>query len=252
MHDLTAYFLTTDRLHAEESLASLRAQGLPNQVRVVRNVRPLHRALLATLECTTPYCVILDDDIILEPGVIAELLVEFQCLRESSPNMFRLSARIYSEAKRRFGKGGLKMFHTASLKKVGWHDEPHVAYAQQQAADRLGLTSAKCPIDAGVQKAGSDLDLYKKFLWMALRAQAGQLRTESLDKLKKRARVNDERHWWIACLGTADAIDLGAVAGSKHEDLRGARVASTDLDDLSTEQIKRLIAAHQPTRTVNK
>lgn len=244
MNQLTAYFLTTDRRHADESLASLRAQEIPRDVVIIRNVRPLATAHLPTLDCETEFCLILDDDVLLKPGVVRELVDEFRRRREGEPRGFKLNARIFCEAKQRFGKGGLKLFHTASLREIGWPDAPHVSFAQREIADRLGFVSLKCPIEAGVQKKGSDVDLYKKYLWIELRARAGQLRADDLDELVRRGRKSGDRQWWIAALGTIDARALEIDPTSKDEDVVGPLGATLDLDAISTERLRAFLAEH--------
>ncbi|MFG0318270.1 MAG: hypothetical protein ACF8XB_13425, partial [Planctomycetota bacterium JB042] len=138
----------------------------------------------------------------------------------------------------------LKLFHAPSLKEVGWPDAPHVSYAQREIAERLGYVSIKCPIEAGVQKLGSDVDVYKKYLWIELRARAGQLAADDLDELLRRARKTDDRQWWLAALGAVDARALGDVPTSKDEETVGPHFGALDLDRLSTEELRGLLVAH--------
>jgi hypothetical protein len=242
-NELTAYFLTTDRQHAVEALESLRAQGIPRIV-VVRNVRPLTKAYHSTLACQTEFCLVLDDDVVLKPGVVSNLIDEFRRQRQDEPRGFKLNARIFIEVKHRFGKGGLKLFHTASLKEIGWPNAPHVSYAQKKIAERLGYVSLKCPIEAGVQKRGSDIDVYKKYLWLELRACAGQRRAEKLEEVVKRGRKTGERQWWLATLGIIDARALDPVTMSKDENFLGPLGATLNLNEIPVDRLREVLAAH--------
>jgi len=241
--ELTAYFLSTNRQHADEALDSLRMQRIPRIV-VIRNVRPLAKAHLPTLECQTEFCLVLDDDVVLKPDVVPSLVNEFCRQRQSEPRGFKLNARIFTEMEQRFGKGGLKLFHSASLKEIGWPDAPHVSYAQGKIAERLGYVSLKCPIEAGVQKRGSDIDVYKKYLWLELRARAGQRRAEKLEELVERGRRTGGRQWWLATLGIIDARALDTVTMSKDENFLGPLGATLDLNEVSVDRLRGILAAY--------
>jgi hypothetical protein len=241
VRELTDYFLTTDRRHAAESLAALESQALVHPVRVVRNVRPLRAALLQTLDCPTDYCLVVDDDVVLRPGIVPQLLDEFRRLRAAEPRTFKLRAGIYCEAKERLGSGGLKLLYTPHLLRVGWPDGTHLARVQRDLARRLGLVVAVSALEAGVQKRGTDLDLYQKYLWIELRGLAGQGRGADLEKLLRRARRRDQRSWWLAALGTLDARLVGPVAHSKDEGLRGPLAAGLELGSARSEVLSALV-----------
>lgn len=243
MDELTAYFLTTDRVHAEEALASLNAQGIPRPVVVVRNVRPLYAAHLPTLKCETPYCLVLDDDTVLLPGVAQRLVAQFQRMREVQPSGYRLSARIYVEVNQVLGTGGLKLFYTPHLRRVGWPNEPHVTVAQAWIARQLGFLALDCDTAAGIQRRGTDLDVYKKYLWIGFRAQAGQHGGGSLAALVARARQGPA--WlWFGVLGLADAQLAGAMSTSKDEDYLGPIGRTLDFAKLRAAEIPQILARH--------
>ena len=243
-NELTAYFLTTGRQHANEALKSLRAQKIPRIV-VVRNIMPLAKAHLPTLACETEFCLVLDDDVVLKPDVVPKLLDEFRRQRQVEPRGFKLNARIFIEVEQRFGKGGLKLFHTASLKDIGWPDAPHVSYAQGKIAERLGYVSLKCSIEAGIQKRGSDVDVYKNYLWIELRARAGQHPSKNLKELVRLAQETGDRRWWLAALGVVDARAIDIVSTSKDEDFLGPLGASLNLDEISNDRLCEILVAHR-------
>jgi hypothetical protein len=237
---LTAYLLTTDRVHAEEALQSLRSQNIPRPVEVIRNVRPLSAAHLPTLACQTEFCLVLDDDTVLKPGVVPLLLRAFRTMRQATPNGFKLNALVYSEARGAPDRGGLKLFHAPLLKKVGWPDAPHVSFAQLQVARSLGLKVLKCDIDAGVQKRGTNLDVYKKFLWIHFRQRAGQLEGEGFAELVKRASTGPG--WlWFGVLGMVDGASVGDVSGSKDEDFMGPVARLLDFERIDGEDVRSLL-----------
>jgi hypothetical protein len=240
VHDLTAYFLTTDRVHADEALASLRAQGIPRPVEVIRNVRPLAAAHLPTLKCETPFCLVLDDDTVLLPNVAQVLVDRFRQARQAEPAAFKLNARVYAEAKLAWDIGGLKMFYTPHLKRIGWPDAPHVSFAQTKVAREMGFKVRTCNVQAGVQKRGSDLDVYKKFLWIQIRSEAGQQERSSLANLVQFAQSGPA--WaWFAVLGVVDGKAVGALPASKDEDFFGPIGRTLDFDTLTAEEIRRLV-----------
>jgi hypothetical protein len=242
MNELTAYFPTTDRVHAQEALRSLNAQGIPRPVVVVRNVRPLCAAYLPTLECQTPYCLVLDDDTVLRLAVVQPIMDRFRAMRAVQPSGFKLSARVYSEARSKWDVGGFKLFYLPHLVKVGWPDAPHVSFAQKRIADRLGFIAMRCDIEAGVQKRGSDLDVYKKFLWIELRAQAGQLGPLPLPDLVQRARAGPP--WlWFAVLGLLDGKAVGRMVTSKDEHFLGPIGRTLDFCTASADDVRRTLTA---------
>ena len=241
MHELTAYFPTTDRVHAEEALRSLESQGIPRPVVVVRNVRPLYAAHLPTLECQTPYCLVLDDDTVLRPAVVKPIMDRFRAMRAAQPSGFKLNARVYSEARSKWGAGGFKLFYVPHLVRIGWPDAPHVSFAQNRIARRLGFVGMKCDIEVGVQKRGSDLDVYKKYLWIEFRARAGQLGPVAVTELVREARTGPS--WlWFAVLGLIDAKAAGEIATSKDEHFLGPIARTLDLGTVSAEDVRRILA----------
>lgn len=245
MHEMTAYLITTDRIFADDALASLERQGLVHPVEVVRNVRPLQAAHLPTLECETPYCVVVDDDVILKDRVLGPLLDEFRSLRAATPAGYKLNARVYCEAKESHGKGGLKMFYTPHLQKIGWPDEPHVSVAQQRVAESMGFVSLRSDLEVGVQKMGTDLDVYKKYLWLEIRRQQGQGKVQDASKLMKRARKTGQREWWLAALGVLDARQLEHQDGSKDEMLVGDTAERVDLGRATDQELCDLAESHR-------
>jgi hypothetical protein len=240
VRELTAYLLTTDRKHAEEALQSLRSQGMPRPVEIIRNIRPLHAAHLPTLACETAYCLVLDDDTVLRPGAVQALLETFRRMRQTAPDGFKLNGRVYAEAFDRWDFAGLKLFYMPHLKRVGWPEAPHVSFAQLQAAQQLGLKVLKCDIECGVQKRGTNLDIYKKFLWIYFRRRAGQLGGETFQQLVSRALSGPE--WlWFAVLGMVDGASVGDVSTSKDEEFLGPIARLLNFEQLQGEDVRRLL-----------
>jgi hypothetical protein len=244
LHELTGYFPTTDRMYAEESLESFRAQRIPRPIVVIRNVRPLHAAHLPTLECETPYSMVVDDDVILRPGVAQQLVDRFRQLRDDKPRGFKLNARVYCEARERWGKGGIKLFYTPHLTEVGWPDAPHVSSAQKQLAAGKGFEALECDVEAGVQKRGSAVDGYKKYLWIQVRAEAGQHRPVSAKKFVKRAMQSGDDWLWFAALGVLDGTKAGAVATSKDEEFLGPIGRTLDFEAIGVDDVRKILAAN--------
>lgn len=249
MHDLTAYFLTTDRVHAQEALRSLDSQGMPRPVVVVRNVRPLCAAHLPTLQCQTSYCLVLDDDTVLRPAVVQPIMDHFRAMRAARPSGFKLNARVYSEARSKWDVGGFKLFYVPHLVQVGWPDAPHVSFAQKQIASRLGLVGMQCDIEAGVQKRGSDLDVYKKYLWIEFRTRAGQLGPVQVPDLVRRACAGPS--WlWFAVLGLVDGKAAGEMATSKDEDFLGPIGRTLDFGTVGAVDVRRILVQRGLIETV--
>jgi hypothetical protein len=239
--DVTAYFITTERVHAAEALRSLAAQGLAHPVKVVANVRPLAAAHMPTLECPTPYCLVLDDDVVLYAGVVAELLELFRAARAADPAIFKLNARVYSEVRGVWDMGGLKLLYTPLLQQVGWPDEPHVSFAQRKRAKQLGFTVFHCDIRAGIQRRGTNLDVYKKFLWVGVRARASQLGPTSLDSLVGRAETTGSAWLWFGVLGLVDGEEADALRSSKDELYIGPIGRTLDLNGMQPEDLRRVL-----------
>ena len=249
MDELTAYFVTTERQHAEEALASLRAQGIPRPVEIVRNVRPLAAAYRQTLDCETPFCLLLDDDTVLRAGVVRVLLDRFRQMRSAEPMGFKLFTRVFNESIMVWGRGGLKLFYTPLLKRVGWPDAPHVAMAQMKVARGMGLKEFGAKIEAGVQRRGSDLDVYKKYLWKEIRARAGQEKRVPLSALVRDARGGVE--WlWFAALGVVDAMQAGEVSTSKDEGFLGPIGRTLDFAAVTAADVAGIVTRHESLKAV--
>jgi len=243
MDELTAYFLTTDRVNADEALASLRAQGIPKAVVVIRNVRPYLAAVLPTLDCETPFLLILDDDTILRAGVAQQLVSRFREMLAAEPQGFKLSARVFDETYQRWEKGGVMLFYTRHLRQIGWHEAPHVAFAQNAIARRKGFERFECDIKVGIQKRGTYLDVYKKFFWDQIRAEARQLRADSIERLAERARGGTP--WmWFAVLGAVDGKAMRTVRTSKDEQFLGPIARTLDFATVKGGDVRRILAEH--------
>ncbi|MEX0853103.1 MAG: hypothetical protein WD036_07460 [Bauldia sp.] len=251
MDELTPYFVTTDRVDAEDALASLRGQGIPRPVVIIRNVRPLHAAYTRTLECQTPYCLVLDDDTILNPGMAQKLVDRFRAMRAEQPAGFKLNARVFCEAKMRWDSGGLKLFYAPHLKRVGWPNAPHVSETQTRIAREMGLRTLGCAIEAGTQRRGSDFDVYKKYLWMQIRIEAGQLTPIQLAPLVRRAR-GGETWLWFAILGLVDGMAVGSISSSKDEAFLGPIGKTLDFSAIGAEDVSRILAASRFERVMGQ
>jgi hypothetical protein len=197
----------------------------------VRNVRPLAAAHLPTLECETPYCLVLDDDTVLRPGVVQTLLDRFREKRSADPSGFKFNALIYCRATFTWTFGGLKLFYAPHLRRVGWPDAPHVAVAQARKAKRMGFAVMTSDIKAGVQRPGT----------LELRARAGQLRKVSLSHVAN-AAWGGQAWLWFAVLGIADARSVGEVSTSKDEDFRGPIGRTIDFRKVDGEDVRRILA----------
>jgi hypothetical protein len=250
MDDVTGYFITTDRVHAPEALESLRSQEILRSVMVSRNVRPYRAAVLPTLNCKTPYSLVLDDDTVLRPGAARQLVTRFREMRAVRPRGFKLSARVYDEVYRCWEKGGVMLFYTPHLREIGWPDAPHVAFAQHVIARNKGFEAFACEIEAGVQKRGTNLDVYKKFFWDQIRAQAGQLRADSLDVVAKRAR--DGTPWmWFGVLGVVDGMALKGIRTSKDDQFLGPIARKLDFATIKGGEVRRVLMKHGIKQAVN-
>jgi len=127
------------------------------------------------------------------------------------------------------------------LVKVGWPDAPHVSFAQKQVARRLGFVGMQCDIEAGVQKRGSNLDVYKKYLWIEFRARAGQLGPVALPELVRHAATGPS--WlWFGVLGLADAKAAGEMATSKDESFLGPIGRTLDFGTVTAEDVRQILA----------
>ena len=241
MDELTGYFVTTDRVHANESLDSLRSQGISRPLVVIRNLRPYSAAVRSTLDCATPYCLILDDDTILRPGAAQELVTRFREMRAAKPWGFKLSAKVYDEVYQQWEKGGVMLFYTPHLRQIGWPEAPHVGFAQNMVAVREGFEALECSIEVGIQKRGSHLDVYKKLFWDQIRAQAGQLRADSVADLARRARGGTP--WmWFAVLGAIDGKAAKAVWTSKDDRTLGPIAQTLDFKTIKGGEVRRILA----------
>ena len=138
MDDLTAYFITLDRPHAAAALERLAsAQGLVHPVVVVRGLRPLAAAFAVCLGCPTEFCLVLDEDVLLEPFVVVAARAELIARRRADPALFLLSGDRYRDEGGLAGGGGFKIYHAPSLRCVGFPDAPHMSFEQERRAARL-------------------------------------------------------------------------------------------------------------------
>ncbi|MFT7579460.1 MAG: hypothetical protein ACI9MR_001124 [Myxococcota bacterium] len=244
LEDLTAYFITTDRVTAPRALAALRAQGLPRQIVIVRNVRPLAAAYAAALACETPYCAIIDDDLALSPGALADCLAEFKEARRTRPRLYSMGATRFSDRDPLVGGRGVVLFHMPGLRLVGFPDRSHVSWAQKTRADALGLHTRPSRLVLGERLRGSRDDLYKRYLWLQIRWASGLNRWERRPRplpLLWRAHRSQDADVWAALLGAVDGLLVGPVSTSKDESFRGPLGANLVLDDLTPSHAARLI-----------
>ena len=240
MHELTAYLLTTDRIHANESLESLCAQGIPQPPVVIRNVRPFVAAIRPTLDCQTPYSLVLDDDTILYPAIVQSLIDRFRQMRAADPRGYKLNALVYDEAYRAWEMGGVMLFYTPHLREIGWPEAPHVGFVQSRIALAKGYVPLKCDIRAGVQKRGSNFDVYQKFYWDQIRGRAGQLVADSLADMVVRA--NGGTPWlWFGVLGIVDGMRSAATSHSKDAEARGPIASKLDFDTIKAGDVRRIL-----------
>jgi hypothetical protein len=239
MDDLTGYFLTTDRIHADEALASLHSQGIARPIVVRRNVRPYAEAIRPTVECETPYSVVLDDDTVLYPGVAHALMDQFREMRKAKPAGFRLNTLVFDEVYQTWEMGGLHLLYTPHLREIGWPDAPHVWFTQLAIAAKKGFVAFRSKIKAGIQKHGSNFDVYQKFYWDQVRANTGQLKADSLPRTVVRARGGTP--WlWFGVLGIVDGRRAVATT-SKDAEARGPIGETLDFNTLKAGDVRRIL-----------
>jgi hypothetical protein len=239
LDDVTGYFLTTDRLHADEALASLRSQGIPRPIVIRRNIRPFAEAIRATLDCETDYAFSLDDDTVLYPGAVQAMADEFRRQRRQQPMGYRLNARVFDEVYQTWEMGGLQMLYVPHLREIGWPDAPHVWYAQTAITAKKGFIGLRAGIKVGVQKHGSNFDVYQKFYWDQVRANTGQLRADSLPRAISRARGGTP--WlWFGVLGLVDGQRAVATT-SKDAEARGPIGKTLDFDTIKAGEVRRIL-----------
>jgi|GEM_PF-3441702 len=245
MDELTAYFITLGRPHAAAALARLEGeQGLVHPVVVVRDVKPLSRAFAACLDCPTEYCLVLDEDVLLEPFVLPAALGEIVSRRRADPAIFLLSGDAFSDDGGLAAGGGFKVYHVPSLRRVGFPDAPHMSYAQEQRAKRLGLRKLRSCLTVGTRGVGTVTDVYERVLWDQIRwnvVQSFRARRPDLDALVARARSTGDVRWWAAALGALDGVLVGLHRGSKAPGLRGPIAAGLDLEDLDPATAEALV-----------
>jgi len=105
----------------------------------------------------------------------------------------------------------------------------------------MGFEALVCDIEAGIQKRGSYLDVYKKFFWDQIRAEAGQLRADPLGALARRARGGTP--WmWFAVLGVLDGKATKALRTSKDENFLGPIARTLDFTKIKGGEVRRLLA----------
>ncbi|TNF26337.1 MAG: hypothetical protein EP329_21400 [Deltaproteobacteria bacterium] len=249
MDDLTAYFITLDRPHAAEALARLeREQGLVHPVVVVRGVRPLARAYAASLDCPTEYCLTLDEDVLLEPFTVVAAFGEMVAARRVDPTIFLLSGDAFSDEEGLAAGGGFKIYHVPSLRRVGFPDAPHMSFAQERHAARLGLRKHRSCLRVGSRGVGTTTDVYKRVLWDQIRwnvVQSFRAPRPDLDALVARAEASGDPRWWAAALGALDGVLVGRHRGSKDDDFRGPVARDLDLEALSPSVAAALVRRHR-------
>jgi hypothetical protein len=246
MEQLTAYFITTDRVHAGESLASLQNQELYHPIVIIRNVRPISVAHRPTLECSTPYCLILDDDVIIKPKVVRTAFSEFERLRVEIPEAYKMAMRLLNELEGRKSRGGFRFYYVPHLQKIGWPDAPHVSWAQARIAQSLGFRGLVHKHVVGIQKTGTPLDVYKQYLWEQIRANAGQRGRGNPDvaKVRRSAEETQDIHWWMAYLGLIDGQLVGEVQTSKDEYFLGPLGRQLDFANLTIDVLRHIVHDH--------
>ena len=248
MDDLTAYFITLDRPHAAGALARLeREQGLVHPVVVVRGVRPLAQAFATCLGCPTEYCLVLDEDVLLEPWVVVAARAELVARRRGDPAFFLLSGDRFRDDEGLAGGGGFKIYHVPSLRRVGFPDAPHVSFEQERLAALLGLRKLSSRLVVGARGVGTASDVYKRVLWDQIRWNVVQsFRAPHPDprRLAARARATGDPRWWAAALGAIDGVLVGRRPGSKDDAFRGPLARGRDLDALDAVAGARLVTAN--------
>lgn len=246
--DLTAYFITLDRPHAAGALARLeREQGLVHPVVVVRGVRPLAQAFATCLGCPTEYCLVLDEDVLLEPWVVVAARAELVARRRGDPAFFLLSGDRFRDDEGLAGGGGFKIYHVPSLRRVGFPDAPHVSFEQERLAALLGLRKLSSRLVVGARGVGTASDVYKRVLWDQIRwnvVQSFRTPRPDLRALVARARETGDSRWWAAALGALDGVLVGRHAGSKDDAFRGPVARGLDLEALDPTAADRLVARH--------
>ena len=238
MDAVTAYFITTGRVHSGRSLESLRAQGLPRPVVEVRDIRPMRSAYATALACPTLYAFLLDDDVVLRPGVVERLVEEMRERRREQENAFWICPVTLDELSGEATGCGVHLFHVPLLRRVGFPDGPHLSFAQREAAEALGLTWLRSPLVMGIHHAGSPRDVYLRYLWLQIRAASGQRRGLDLPELLRRAVATGELLAWMACLGVLDGRSVGALSSSKDEGFVGPEGAALDLDHPDPDRVR--------------
>jgi len=248
LEQLTAYLVTTDREGAAAALACLEeGQGLVHPVVVVRDVRPLAAAYGRTLACPTEYCAVVDDDVLLRPGFLAEALAELIALRARDPRAYQLSGHVFTDDDELIGGAGFKLYHAPTLRRVGFPDDVHVAIAQDAVAEALGFYRAPSKLVVGARHRGPPEDVYKRHLWLQLRWNVCQnpwgRRPRPLH-LAARALSTGDRAYALALLGFVDGVLAGFVRRSKDEAYLGPIAAEHGLTASTPAEVLALAAPH--------
>lgn len=250
LDDLTVYFITTDRDGASAALASLEdGQDLLHPVVVVRNVRPLAAAYRASLDCKTEFCAVVDDDVLMRPGFLADALAELVALRATAPNNYQLSGHRFTDDDDLIGGSGFKLYHAPSLRRVGFPDAVHVTIAQDRAAEALGLRRHPSGQVVGARVLGTLDDVYKRHLWVQLRWNLSEnpwWRRPRPLRLLHRAITTGDPAYSAALLGAIDGVLAGFVRGSKDEAFLGPIAAERGVDDLEDLTPLRVLARAAP------
>lgn len=246
---LTVYFITTDRSTAPAARAALERQRPPRPVVVVRNVRPLAAAYSHALACETEYCAIVDDDFAVAPSFLESALDEFVARREADRSVYLLAGVHFSDTDPLVGGRGIAVYHVESLRRVGFPDQPHVAWEQRKMATALGLRLEGSRHLAGERLRGTSEDVYKWMLWETvrwLRRQNPWRRRPRLSRLLGHAARTGDRDAWVAALGVLDGGLARDVASSKDQAFRGPLARTLDFESLSPEAARALVLRALP------
>lgn len=250
LDDLTVYLITTDRDGAAASLASIeRGQDLVHPVVVVRNVRPLAAAYRETLACPTELCAVVDDDVLMRPGFLADAVAELTALRARAPRLYQLSGHRFTDDDDLIGGSGFKLYHAPSLRRVGFPDAVHVTIAQDRAAEPLGLWRHPSRLVVGARHRGTIDDVYKRHLWLQLRWNLSEnpwWRRPRPLRLLGRAVATGDPAYSAALLGAIDGVLAGFVRGSKDEAFLGPIAAARGLEELAELTPVRVLARAAP------
>lgn len=243
MKDVTPFFITTGRMHAERSRRRLERQRFAHPIVTIDGVRPMSAAYGRALDATTEYAFTLDDDVVLADGIAAMLVDELRRARMSDPRVYRILPRIVDQLTGATMRGGAHVFHVPIARELGVRDTPHVMLDQRRRAEAVGYRVVVCERFAGVHLCGSAGDVYKRYFWLQVRAAAGQRNGVTLDELLERARRGDTLALWTACLGFIDGMRAGPIASSKDEAFAGPLGAAIDFEHVTAAGVRERVLA---------